>query len=62
MKKAPKKRQEETFVVIALASPGPKWRIVSEPKPRSELLLILRDQWKSGRLARLRRVEVAKAA
>ena len=50
------------FVVLALTKPGPKWRQVSEPKTRAELVLIIRDQWKLGRMARIRRVEVAKAA
>ncbi len=50
------------FVVWALCSPGPKWRQVSEPKPRSELVLIVRDQWKQKRLARIRPAPVAQAA
>lgn len=50
------------FVVWALCSPGPKWRPVSEPKPRSELILIVRDQWKQKRLARIRPAPVAQAA
>jgi hypothetical protein len=42
------------YIVWALCSPGPKWQMVSEPKPRSELVLIVRDQWKQKRLARIR--------
>jgi hypothetical protein len=50
------------FVVWALSLPGPKWRQVSDPKPRTDLVLIIRDQWKKGRLARIRPVQVAEAA
>jgi hypothetical protein len=50
------------FVVLALTKPGPKWRQVSVPAPRSELVLIVRDQWRKGNLARIRRVDIAKAA
>jgi hypothetical protein len=42
------------YVVWALTSPGPRWRAVSEPAPRSELVLIVRDQWKLKHLARIR--------
>ena len=50
------------YVVWALTMPGPKWRQVSEPKQRSELVLIVRDQWKQHRLARIRPAKVAQAA
>jgi hypothetical protein len=50
------------FVVWALTKPGPQWRQVSEPKTRTELVLIIRDQWKIGRLARIRPTTVADAA
>jgi len=42
------------FVVWAFTTPGPKWRPVSEARPRSELILVVRDQWKLKRLARIR--------
>jgi hypothetical protein len=42
------------FVVWAFSAPGPKWHRVSEPKPRSELVLLVRDQWKQNRMARIR--------
>ena len=41
---------------------GSKWQQVSEAKPRSELVLIVRDQWKQRRLARIRAAPIAKAA
>jgi hypothetical protein len=50
------------FVVWALCKPGPEWRQVSEPKPRSELVLVIRDQWKRGRRAHMRPAKVAQAA
>jgi hypothetical protein len=50
------------FVVWALTKPGPQWRQVSEPKPRAELVLIVRDQWKRRRLAQIRPAKVAQAA
>lgn len=39
-----------------------KWRPVSEAKPRAELVLIIRDQWKLKRLARIRPAPIAEAA
>jgi hypothetical protein len=50
------------FVVWALTKPGPAWRQVSEAKPRAELVLVIRDQWKKGRLARLQPSRIAQAA
>ena len=50
------------FVVWALTKPGPQWRQVSEPKPRAELVLVIRDQWKRGRRAHLRPAKIAEAA
>lgn len=51
------------FVVWALCKPGPKWRQVStDPKPRSELVLEVRDQWARGRQAQLRPAPIAQAA
>jgi hypothetical protein len=49
-------------VVWALTKPGPKWRQVSEPKPRAELTLIIRDQWALGRLAVIKPAPAAQAA
>jgi hypothetical protein len=49
------------FVVWAFTSPGPKWHRVSEPKPRSELVLVVRDQWKQKRMARIRPAPVRSA-
>jgi hypothetical protein len=48
------KRMPALFVAWAFSEPGPKWRKVSEPKPRSELITIIRDQWKQNRMARIR--------
>jgi hypothetical protein len=50
------------FVVCALTKPGPKWRQVSEPMARAELVLVIRDQWKLGRMARIRPAPIADAA
>jgi len=50
------------FIVWALTKPGPKWRPVSEPKPRAELVLVIRDQWKEGRLAVMKTAPMAQAA
>jgi hypothetical protein len=50
------------FVVWALTMPGPKWRQVCDPKSRSELTLVIRDQWKQRRLARIRPAKMAQAA
>ena len=50
------------FVVWALTKPGPQWRQVSDPKPRAELVLVIRDQWKRGRSAQLRPENIAQAA
>lgn len=33
------------YVVLAWTLPGPKWHQVSEPRPRSELVSIIRDHW-----------------
>jgi hypothetical protein len=50
------------FVVWALTKPGPKWRQVSEPMARAELVLVIRDQWKLGRMARILPAQIADAA
>jgi hypothetical protein len=50
------------FVVWALTKPGPQWRQMSDAKPRAELVLVVRDQWKRGRRAQLRPALVAQAA
>ena len=39
------------FIVWALCKPGPKWRQVSELKPRAELVLVVRDWWGKGNMA-----------
>jgi hypothetical protein len=57
-----KKASTAMFVVWALSKPGPKWRPISLPAQRSQLVLVVRDQWKQGNLARLRPAAIAKAA
>jgi hypothetical protein len=57
-----KSKSMALFVVWALTKPGPAWRQVSEAKPRSELVLIVRDQWARGRRAHLRPAKMAQAA
>jgi len=56
------KNSPALFIVWALTKPGPKWRAVSEPKPRAELVLIVRDQWSLGRMAVIKPAPIAQAA
>ncbi|SDK45095.1 hypothetical protein SAMN05444163_8141 [Bradyrhizobium ottawaense] len=50
------------YVVWALSKPGPQWRAVCEPRPRAELILVVRDQWVKGRMAVIRPAPIAEAA
>lgn len=60
MKKRKAAPMPALFVVWALV--GSRWQPVSDPKPRAELILIVRDQWKQKRLARIRPAPLADAA
>jgi hypothetical protein len=42
--------------------PTLKWTSISGPITRSEAVIIVRDEWKAGRIARIKRVAAAKAA
>jgi hypothetical protein len=50
------------FIVWALCKPGPKWRQVSDPRPRAELVLVVRDEWSKGRMAVIKPAPIAQAA
>jgi hypothetical protein len=49
-------------VVWALVRPAMKWQAVSDPIIRSSAVLVVRDRWKKGELARIRQAPIAKAA
>jgi hypothetical protein len=49
-------------VVWALVRPAMKWQAVSDPIVRSSAVLVVRDQWKKGHLARIRPGPIARAA
>jgi hypothetical protein len=49
-------------VVWALVRPAMKWQAVSDPIIRSSAVLVIRDRWAKGELARIRPAPVAKAA
>jgi hypothetical protein len=62
VKKKNKPNPATLYVVWALVRPAMKWQIVCEPKPRPAAVLVVREQWKLGHLARLKPAPVAKAA
>jgi hypothetical protein len=42
--------------------PTLKWTSISGPITRSEAVMLVRDEWKAGRIARIKPVSSAKAA
>lgn len=45
-------KENQLYVVQALKNPGPVWKQVTEPIPRSEAVKAVAAQWRFGRLAR----------